>query len=441
MSRKNDETSFSLFQIRSQDAWDADDCDYLKLISPKVVEKTAQRVLYLHKKETALQNNGNSVEVKTQDVVAENVSSSFPDLCQFSKQAPGMGVRLRASPEEFPIAQQRLLDQARIQRFRSCISAPITDLSTLRHLSWSGVPGELRPTVWKLLCDYLPINQERRLSTISDKRRQYSLFVRQYIHLREQPSCNSMFHQIQKDLTRMTLLYRRPRLIEMFERVLFIWSMRHPGSGYVQGINDLLTPFFVVFLSEYTHVDLTTSGELSLQDDLNPTHLDNVEADVFWCTSHLLDTIQDNYTFAQPGIQNSVSMLASLIERINSKLYRHLIQNGVEFLQFAFRWMNNLLIRELPLRCIIRLWDTYMAEKSGFSTFHVYVCAAFLLQFSNELLREQDFQGLMVLLQHLPTYHWTDENISLVLAEAFRLYSLFASALHHLDFKPHSGLD
>ena len=36
---------------------------------------------------------------------------------------------------------------------------------------------------------------------------------------------------------------------QCFERILFIWSMRHPASGYVQGINDLVTPFFVVFLS------------------------------------------------------------------------------------------------------------------------------------------------------------------------------------------------
>lgn len=35
------------------------------------------------------------------------------------------------------------------------------------------------------------------------------------------------------------------------ERILFIWAIRHPASGYVQGINDLVTPFFVVFLSEY----------------------------------------------------------------------------------------------------------------------------------------------------------------------------------------------
>jgi len=37
----------------------------------------------------------------------------------------------------------------------------------------------------------------------------------------------------------------------VFERVLYIWAIRHPASGYVQGINDLVTPFFVVFLSEY----------------------------------------------------------------------------------------------------------------------------------------------------------------------------------------------
>ena len=40
-------------------------------------------------------------------------------------------------------------------------------------------------------------------------------------------------------------------LSQIFERILFIWAIRHPASGYVQGINDLVTPFFVVFLSEY----------------------------------------------------------------------------------------------------------------------------------------------------------------------------------------------
>jgi hypothetical protein len=35
------------------------------------------------------------------------------------------------------------------------------------------------------------------------------------------------------------------------ERILYVWAIRHPASGYVQGINDLATPFFEVFLSAY----------------------------------------------------------------------------------------------------------------------------------------------------------------------------------------------
>jgi hypothetical protein len=35
------------------------------------------------------------------------------------------------------------------------------------------------------------------------------------------------------------------------ERVLYTWSIRHPASGYVQGINDIVCPFIVVFLTPY----------------------------------------------------------------------------------------------------------------------------------------------------------------------------------------------
>ena len=35
----------------------------------------------------------------------------------------------------------------------------------------------------------------------------------------------------------------------MMIRILFIWSMRHPASGYVQGINDLAAPLILVYLA------------------------------------------------------------------------------------------------------------------------------------------------------------------------------------------------
>lgn len=54
--------------------------------------------------------------------------------------------------------------------------------------------------------------------------------------------------------------------------------------------------------------------------------------------------------------------------------------------------MNNLLTRELPLHSTIRLWDTYLAESDGFAVFQLYVCAAFLLHWREQLLKETEFQ-------------------------------------------------
>jgi len=122
--------------------------------------------------------------------------------------------------------------------------------------------------------------------------------------------------------------------------------------------------------------------------------LRDVEADTYWCVSKLLDGIQDNYTFAQPGIQMKVKMLEELVSRIDEQVHRHLDRHEVRYLQFAFRWMNNLLMREVPLPCTIRLWDTYQSEPDGFSHFHLYVCAAFLVRWRKEILEERDFQAL-----------------------------------------------
>lgn len=55
-------------------------------------------------------------------------------------------------------------------------------------------------------------------------------------------------------------------------------------------------------------------------EQLPREQLEIVEADSFWCVTALLDTIQDNYTFAQPGIQRKVLQLRHLMSRVDSKL-------------------------------------------------------------------------------------------------------------------------
>ena len=184
--------------------------------------------------------------------------------------------------------------------------------------------------------------------------------------------------------------FQQSTVQDIFERILFIWAHRHPASGYVQGMNDLVTPFFVVFLTQ--HVQFGQPIEQFDLASLDPTSLDALEADSYFCVSRLLDAIQDHYTPNHEGIRKKLEKLEQLVERIDPRLHAHLQANEIEYFQFAFRWMNNLLSRELPLHCCIRLWDTYLAESDNFADFHLYVCAAFLCRFSSILLDQRDFQ-------------------------------------------------
>ena len=41
-------------------------------------------------------------------------------------------------------------------------------------------------------------------------------------------------------------------------------------------------------------------------------------------------------------------------------LAKHLNEEGIEFIQFSFRWMNCLLMREFSVKNVIRMWDAYV---------------------------------------------------------------------------------
>uniref|UniRef100_A0A7N2MSJ5 Rab-GAP TBC domain-containing protein n=1 Tax=Quercus lobata TaxID=97700 RepID=A0A7N2MSJ5_QUELO len=209
--------------------------------------------------------------------------------------------------------------------------------------------------------------------------------------------------------------------------LFIIWAIRHPASGYVQGINDLATPFLVVFLSEYLEggADNWSISDLSLEN------ISNLEADCYWCLSKLLDGMQDHYTFAQPGIQRLVFKLKELVRRIDEPVSRHMEEQGLEFLQFAFRWFNCLLIREIPFHLVTRLWDTYLAEGDALPDFLVYIFASFLLTWSDKL-QKLDFQELVMFLQHLPTQNWTHQELEMVLSRAFMWHSMFNNSPSHL---------
>lgn len=274
-----------------------------------------------------------------------------------------------AQPREVDAHSARI---SRINKFKKILQATSINLTELRAAAWSGIPEEVRAMTWQLLLGYLPTSSERRVSTLERKRKEYLDGVRQAF---ERGGINStstgkprgldevVWHQISIDVPRTNPhleLYGYEATQRSLERILYVWAVRHPASGYVQGINDLVTPFWQVFLASYVTDSDVESGMDPGQ--LPKAVLDAVEADSFWCLTKLLDGIQDNYIFAQPGIQRQVAALHDLTARIDAPLAKHLERESVEFIQFSFRWMNCLLMREISVKNTIRMWDTYMVR-------------------------------------------------------------------------------
>ncbi|KAF8813853.1 RabGAP/TBC, partial [Phlegmacium glaucopus] len=347
--------------------------------------------------------------------------------------------RKSTTKQERPEKTEKLLRERSIRtnrrhKFVECLSSQDVNIGELRKLAWAGIPADLRPMAWQLLLGYLPLPTLLRSITLTRKRGEYQDMVDLAFARGREGLDQQIWHQIEIDVPRTrpgVRLWMHAATQRSLERILYVWAIRHPASGYVQGINDLVTPFFQVFLSAYIDSDPE-----NFDPSLLPPHaLSAIEADSFWCLSRLLDGIQDNYIFAQPGIQRSVRRMAELIARIDAPLSGHLESQNVEFMQFAFRWMNCLLMREISVQNTIRMWDTYLAEgPDAFSQFHLYVCSAFLVRWS-ENLRKMDFQGIIMFLQSLPTQDWGDHEIEMLLSEAFVLNSIWHNAQSHFNGK------
>ncbi|KAK1318404.1 hypothetical protein QJS10_CPB04g01904 [Acorus calamus] len=332
-----------------------------------------------------------------------------------------------------PASGSRATDSTRITKFTKELSVTPIILEKLHELSWSGIPPYMRPNVWRLLLGYAPPNSDRREAVLKRKRVEYMDCVSQYYDIPDSERSDdeiSMLRQIALDCPRTVpdvTFFQQSEVQKSLERILYTWAIRHPASGYVQGINDLVTPFLIVFLSEH----LEGSIDNWLVSSLSPQTIFNVEADCYWCLSKLLDGIQDHYTFAQPGIQRLVFKLKELVRRIDEPVSRHMEEQGLEFLQFAFRWFNCLLIRELPFHLVTRLWDTYLAEGDALPDFLVYIFASFLLTWSDKL-QKLDFQEMVMFLQHLPTQNWTNQELEMVLSRAYMWHAMFNNSPSHL---------
>jgi hypothetical protein len=242
-----------------------------------------------------------------------------------------------------------------------------------------------------------------------------------------------IFKQISVDIPRTLTEYKlftNTKIKNMMLRLLFVWSKRNPASGYVQGFNDLCSPFIAVFATNHLKFSSETfDAEESSINLLNEDQLFEIEADSYWCFKKMMDNIQTNYISGQPGLQKMLNIMEEIIKLVDNSLWKQLKKLDVSYLQFAFRWMNCYLMREFSLKLIIRLWDSYFSMSDSFNFFHLFVCACLLLNYSEKIKEMTEFQEVIMFLQNLPTNDWSIEDMNVLIARSYQVYLIYGNKI------------
>lgn len=347
-------------------------------------------------------------------------------------------------------------ERRRQSQLQSILTAENVDKKALADFVWGGVDGQSRSEAWQLLLGYRPVARLRQECALDRKRRDYALLRRDIYDAPPETvqSCSKSIEaglliQIRKDIPRTRLntgcssdamqsILEDVRVRGLIERVLFVWAVKQPAAGYVQGINDVLMPLLLVFLADSAGISPVECLDMQAINSLAPERLDDVEADCYWCLSKLLSDFAEYYIDGQPGLQRAVVRIKSVLTRVDADLVAHLNSEGVDMTHMdmaAYRWIGCLMVRELPVPLCLRLWDTCIAESAsrstGFASFLVYFIVCFVTYFS-AMLRAASFDAIMAFLQHSPTEHLRVADVDVLLGEAYVLQTMFTNAPGHL---------
>lgn len=299
---------------------------------------------------------------------------------------------------------------AREELFRACLAAPSVDVDELRRLVWAhGIPDAswARPMTWKLLVEYLPPDRVYWDKVLATRRAKFWALVADVtVDPTDKPlddgdhplndSTNSQWREYFHDVDLRTLirrdvdrthpdLHRMAKLRDSLERILFVYAKLHPELKYRQGMNELASPFLLVF-SEERGADLS-----------------DVEADAYFCFDIIMSEMRLCYALVETeteGIDRQLREFQALFRIKDPELERHFDQLKIETRFYALRWLRLWLAQEFNMLDMLALWDSFLTSEQRLGWVR-YVCVAMLIRIRESLLAA-DFVDCMKLLLHYP---------------------------------------
>lgn len=252
------------------------------------------------------------------------------------------------------------------------------DMVRLTQISLHGqVPDHLRADTWRYL---LGVSRPEKLDEMSLAKR----MAQEYLEL-ERPWASSLdadvIRRVKRDISRYHPRGEQLRETSasnrsQMERVILRYLNYHPCE-YSRGLLHLLCPCVHVYPSE---------------------------RELYYCFEALLGRLDSR--LSEAGCVELVVSFNTIFRHTLPELYRYFEDEAVNAADWLPSWLRSLLARELPVQCVLKLWDVYFAHeqqaaRGAFFELHPYVCLA-ILQLSIEDLLELDNFEIHWYLDHLP---------------------------------------
>ena len=157
-------------------------------------------------------------------------------------------------------------------------------------------------------------------------------------------------------------------------------------------------------------------------------HVYSAEQESYYCFAELMKRLEWALTFE--GCKQMTVAFMTLLRHTAPEMYAFLEEEQCAGGEWLSSWLQFLLARDLPLPCLLRLWDTYFAYHASHGReatlqLHIYVCLA-VLEACNEELMELDDAEVLWYLRHLPNL-----DMGTVITQAFNIKEecAFASSI------------
>ncbi|EGG19405.1 ankyrin repeat-containing protein [Cavenderia fasciculata] len=246
------------------------------------------------------------------------------------------------------------------------------DMDKLVAVSRHGIPERVRSEVWKYLVGVSKNDKSEEERVKKQQEIDYKEIDKNDAEITKKIRNHLKRYQIHsKESTKLKIDFQGVDIRNKIENIIISYINYNNDIEYNFGMLAILGPFMCTLQSE---------------------------SDIFHCYCAMMKKIEEN--LAQDSLTSRLSRFMMYFRSVIPELFSHFEEEEINSNDWAMSWIRYLLSVELPLDCVLRLWDSYLSAQLGLDL-HVYVCLAILINFSEELL-ELEHSEILAFLQHLP---------------------------------------